>query len=205
MRPDNIRALAVIILFFIAHVSFAQHRVWNTGNPLKEDLYAWNPYGYINNTNSLDKTSKELTYLITFKDSTKLSTAGKIGEHKGQFFLYVDNETMTRSIRPSETLSIVYTPKKGQPLPGVAVDSCWLFRIVEGPVNLYTVTPQQADQFVIYIQDGPEGQMMMATRAKIRWMLKKDDMIGLSINNLQFIAAVKRHNMIVENERKKKR
>lgn len=197
-------SLAVALLA-IAHVSLAQYNSgWTKKNPVKDDLYMWNPYGYIGRYNTLDKTSKKLSYSIVLKDSTKIVASGKIGDHKGNFFLYVDNETMTRSIRPNETLSVTYMPKKGVPLVGIPTDSCWVFKMIEGPVNLYSVTPQELDQFVIYIQQGNDGAMMKATKGNFRKLLKNDQSIQVDINTNQFRSAVKKHNLFIEGENKKK-
>jgi hypothetical protein len=198
------RLSLVVALLTITHLSLAQHTSgWTKGNPVRDDLYMWNPYGYINRLNALDKTSKKLSYSIVFKDSTQILTPAKIGEHKGNFFLYVDNETMTRSIRPNETLSITYIPKKGSPLVGVPTDSCWVFKLIEGPVNLYSVTPQPLDQFVIYIQKGNDGPMMKATKGNIRKQLKNDQSVQVDINTNQFRSAVTKHNLFIERENKK--
>jgi hypothetical protein len=199
-----IRLFVMMCLLAAVKICSAQNAGWTKGNPVREDLYDWNPYGYINSSNALDRVSKKLPYSVVFKDSTKLITMGKIGEHKGNFYLYVDNETVTRSIRPNETLSITYLPKKGEPMVGMPTDSCWIFKLVEGDVNLYAVTPQPADQFVIYVESSSDNLFLKATKANFRKLLKKDQGIGLDINTQQFSSAVRRHNKAVENEKKKK-
>jgi hypothetical protein len=87
---------------------------------------------------------------------------------------------------------------------GMPTDSCWIFKLVEGDVNLYAVTPQPADQFVIYVESSSDNLFLKATKANFRKLLKKDQGIGLDINTQQFSSAVRRHNKAVENEKKKK-
>jgi hypothetical protein len=199
-----IRLFVMICLLTGVKICSAQNAGWTKGNPVREDLYDWNPYGYINSSNALDRMSKKLPYSIVFKDSTKLITMGKIGEHKGNFYLYVDNETVTRSIRPNETLSITYLPKKGEPMIGMPTDSCWVFKLVEGDVNLYSVTPQPFDQFVIYIEDSADNLFLNATKENFRKLLRNDRAIVADINMNQFRSAVRRHNKAVESEKQEK-
>jgi hypothetical protein len=199
-----IRLFVMICLLAAVKICTAQHvSGWTKGNPVRGNLYAWNPYGYIDSSHSLEWISKKLPYSIVFKDSTKLITIGKIGEHKGNFYLYVDNETVTRSIRPNETLSITYLPKKGEPMVGMPTDSCWIFKLVEGAVNLYAVTPQPLDQFVIYVESSSDNLFLTATKANFRKLLKNDQGIAVDINTQQFRSAVRRHNKAVESEKKK--
>lgn len=56
-------------------------------------------------------------------------------------------------IFPSDTQAIYYE-FSGHLITGVPADTCWLFRMVEGRINVYSPYPTEAREFHVAIQQG---------------------------------------------------
>ncbi len=99
--------------------------------------------------------------------------------------LVIDNKTDSIVIRPVDTKMIVtMLYRTNERMEGIPADSCWLFKIVKGPINGYSPFAEK-DAYLIAIQkeDGPIVplnkknlvELVGTTDPKINKLIEKDD------------------------------
>ena len=134
-------------------------------------------------TTPVEASSKKHEFTVIFKDSTKLTSRAKIDEHKGRFYLAINEPTLTRSIIPSQTLAISRPGKDGKIYTGIATDSCWLFKIVEGKINLYSVLSEDNFSFIIAMQKGNDAPIVPLNKENAKEAVIDDPTISAQISD----------------------
>src|SRR6188768_1539407 len=85
----------------------------------------------------LENNSMRREMTILYKDSTKETVRAKIDMYQGRYFLDIKDKTM--AIAPAQTLKLTVVGEYERIFIGIPTDSCWLFKIVSGHINLYSV------------------------------------------------------------------
>jgi hypothetical protein len=109
-------------------------------------------------------TNYATDYFVQRKDGSGFITKSKIhvDDAGRQYLLYKeDGSKEEKRVYASETMKISYEERrKGIRVEGMAWDSCWLFKLVEGKITLYSNFPPPMDLanetvFAIKVEDGP--------------------------------------------------
>jgi hypothetical protein len=138
--------------------------------------------------------SRPYIFTVVFKDSTKISKLSKIDEHNGQFFLAIDQPGEMRAIQPSETLELSRYSEQDGIYKGMATDSCWLFKVEEGKINLYSVLPENESRFVVALQRGDDGPILPLTIANVKEAIKDDEELLEKLNEKKLVGALMKYN-----------
>jgi hypothetical protein len=171
------------------------------------------------------------TYVVTMTDGSKLEVYSKIYLdtvlHKN-YLVFVDKNlkrsdpNRIKKIYPSQTRSIarnllleddqVVRKKFDSPLPvyftGFAAGSCWLFKIIEGPINVYSFFSEKmgtyffAPESIIALQSG-DGDMVNITEDNIKMMVGQDINALMAIQKKDYLGAIQKYNRDTEKDAKK--
>jgi hypothetical protein len=162
----------------------------NTFHPMMFNTY----YGTV---------SAKHQYRIVFTDGTDTVVNSMIHADTPSQYLLLENKAFRkkdsarfRRIYPRQTKYIARLDKSADTeYAGIASDSCWLFKVIDGKINAYSplAEDQVDDVFIKYIQkdNGPlleinsvtVGQMVEGNEDAIQLMFKK-----------KFIRAIKKYN-----------
>lgn len=168
-----VRGLFVVLLLFCGFLAEGQS-VFIPGPSPYRAYYPYYNGRRITPATSVERNSKKYYYTVLFKDSTKITMISKIDEHKRAFYLAIDQPGMTRSIRPSETLQIARRTSNGKIMVGMPMDSCWLFKIAEGKLDLYSVLSEEnKPRFVVAFQRD-DGPLLPVTQETVSEAIKDD-------------------------------
>lgn len=99
--------------------------------------------------------------------------------------LVIDNETDSIVITPADTkLVVTILYRTNERMEGIPADSCWLFKIVKGPINAYSpFAEKDAHLIAIQKEGGPivplnkENlfELVGTTDPKINKLIEKED------------------------------
>ena len=172
----------------------------------------------LNNMNWRANAGSGTIYKVKFKDtSTKEVVSYMYSDtilHKN-FLVYVDkkfkrSDTLHRNqkIYSDQTLyiSTVTDRSSSQEIYGVPTDSCWMFKVVSGPISVYSKYPELSTDFnpstiiAIQLNDGPTVKY---TAEALKQMVGQDADALESIENKNYIKAVKKYNRHAERAAKK--
>jgi hypothetical protein len=108
--------------------------------------------------------SQKHHFRILFADGKDTVVYTKIVADSPAEYLLLENTAVRKKdpgrftkIFPSQTRFISHVNViTGQDYAGLAADSCWLFRVIEGKINAYTAMAEISvdDEFLLYIQEG---------------------------------------------------
>jgi len=170
------------------------------------------------------------TFVVTMKDGTKKEVDSKIYNDtivKKNYLLLVDKSfkrsdtNRYKKIYPAQTISIarnvaapgdVIHKNAVQPPPvyfkGMPSDSCWMFKVVAGPISAYSYLSEQEDDQVfnpyavvaIQLNDGP---LMPLTDENLKQMVGQDINALEDIQKKNYFRAIKKYNKDVEKAAKK--
>ena len=170
------------------------------------------------------------TFVVTMKDGTKKEVDSKIYNDtivKKNYLLLVDKSfkrsdtNRYKKIYPAQTISIarnvaapgdVIHKNAVQPPPvyfkGMPSDSCWMFKVVAGPISAYSYLSEQEDDLVfnpyavvaIQLNDGP---LMPLTDENLKQMVGQDINALEDIQKKNYFRAIKKYNKDVEKAAKK--
>ena len=118
------------------------------------DIFARATTSIINNMGSskpgIAYTSEIQEYRVVLKDSTEMSILSKIyiDSTAHSYIIYSEKASATsnflvdKKLYSRNTLNIVRLKSKTRAsIDGRATDSCWLFKVIEGKINLYSFLP----------------------------------------------------------------
>lgn len=230
------KALLFVSLLFCANVLFAQYpgmaafRSQQTLQFARQQMnMQMNMQTWMMNRNS--SYNPKYKFVVTMKDGSTKEVKSRIYYDttlKKTYLLLVDkhykrsDSNRYQKIYPQQTLSIARDtswaqesigtngkPVQTEPLyTGKATDSCWMFRVISGPISAYSYSSEESDSqyftptsiIAIQLNDGP---IIKFTEDNLK------QMVGDRINVLEPIQlknyywAIRRYNRDIEKERKK--
>ena len=97
-------------------------------------------------------------------------------------------------LTPGETSQISRVIlETGEKFVGIATDSCWLFKAVEGDINAYNVAAIKGYSYLVAIQQG-DGPIVPLTKDSLEPIIKESPEAMKYLKKKNFTAAVKAFN-----------
>jgi hypothetical protein len=144
---------------------------------------------------SFEAASIKQVYTVVYLDSTTVTVRAEIGDYKGHTFLMINEPGVAKAIRPKDTRSlIVGTLDKPKYAAGIPADSCWLFKITNASINLYSLLPKSDSRFVVAIQKGNDAPILALTAENALAMIEEGHPARKWIAKGKLIDAVKTYN-----------
>jgi hypothetical protein len=143
-------------------------------------------------------------YTVQFKDSTRLTFRSRIHSDTIAKVSYLSFEDKTkpreaadrqRRILPSETIYVSRLDRSGVFIQGFPTDSCWLFRIESGKINIYSFLSEVSinTDYITAIQLG-EGPVEPLSEARLREMLQGDEKALKFLEKKNYYRAIREFN-----------
>ena len=208
--------LFLITLFIcISQNSLAQYPGMGAVRAQQSMQFAQQMQMQMMNMRSVTSSNDEFTFQITMRDSTKKEVTSAIytdTSTKKHFIVWIDKRykksdtNRYNKIYPSQTLSLtcVLIPKdegndiQGSYLPGKITDSCWMFKTIDGPINVYCYVihnerGQVNPSTVVGIQLS-NGPILAFTGENLKLMVGQNTRALELIDDKKYIRAIKKYN-----------
>jgi len=170
------------------------------------------------------------TFVVEMKDGSKKEFDSKIYHDtvlKKNYLLLVDKNykrsdtNRYKKIYPSQTVSIarnIAAPAnlihKNAVIPkpvyfaGQAADSCWMFKVISGPITAYSYMSQQEDDqifnpYTIVAIQLNDGLIVKYTEENLKQMVGEDINALVAIKDKNYYKAIKKYNKDIEKAAKK--
>ena len=161
--------------------------------------------------------STQYGFEILLKDSTKQKTYEVIrfdSVLRKTYFVVVnknfpksDPDHRNQKIYPDQTTQISRTNYSGKKIIGISKDSCWMFKVFRGAINVYSYLSEESgpnfqESTIIGIQLG-DGPILKYGAENLKQMIGSDADALESIENKDYLKAIKKYNHNVEKSSKK--
>jgi len=161
------------------------------------------------------------TFFATMKDGSRKEINSRIltdeTTHK-TYLLYVDkslpksDSNRNQKIYPDQTVSIerglgvISNPRSAfqntEPekfFKGIAKDSCWMFKVVSGDINVYSFLSEETGQYfyegtIVGIQLHDDGPIVKCTEENLKQMVGNDIDALENIQRKNYFKAIKKYN-----------
>ncbi len=190
--------ILVLLMFFCCLTGYTQYNIPVTTT--MRTPYGNVPYTYYvpgpryNYNYGQGNPSVKYKFTIELKNDSSITTRTRINLDKKEDFLIVKNKKEKREIRPAETKSIYRINYEGRKLIGIPADTCWLFNVKSGKINMYSFLSEEEDlSFVIAIQSGSDPIVPMNKETLTAIMGEDEDLMKL-IEKKKFIKAIQKYN-----------
>jgi hypothetical protein len=166
------------------------------------------------NLRGVKSSDIEYDFEVIMKDSTKKQVTSAIysDSTKKHFIVYVDkkykksDKNRYKIIYPSETLTIIcvleaqneYYNTPGHYVRSIPTDSCWMFKVISGRINLYSSmvnSVTESNAVGIQVNDGP---IIPFNENNLKTIIANDEDAMKRFENKKYIKAVKKYNDDVE-------
>lgn len=226
--------LVVTLLFFYSLRAFAQYPGMNKVYSDMGRQDAQQHMDMMMRMNALrganNVYNEKHSFIVTMLDSSKKEIYSKIYVDtvaKKMFLLYVDQSlkktdtNRVRKIYPSQTINIARSlippgtnavrQNVVAPRPiyyiGKPSDSCWMFKVISGPINAYSYLSEDGQEFspstIVGIQLN-NGPIINFTEGNLKQIIGQDDVDALQIvQNGNYLRAIKRYNSDMKKTAKK--
>jgi hypothetical protein len=132
-------------------------------------------------------------FTIDFGNDSSLTTLTKINLSDERHFLKVKVNKVKTEIKPGDTRSISRITYEGQKLVGIPADTCWLFKVRSGKINLYSFLAEMDLNYVIAMQEG-DGPIVKIRKEPLLAIMEGDEELQKLIKRGKYIKAVERYN-----------
>jgi hypothetical protein len=228
------KSILAILFVLLVNCAFAQYpgmaayRAQQTRQLAQDRMLA-----QMNTMNYLDRNyNPSYTFVVIMKDSSKLVLDSQILNDttlKKNYLLLVDKKfkrsdtNRYKKIYPSQTMSISRdisasfpSPQEddtGGPKPfylvGKASDSCWVFKVINGPISAYSSLSELSGDYLfkpfaivaIQLNDGP---IIKYNEDNLKQMVGQDLAALEDIQKKNYYKAIKKYNKDIEKAAKKK-
>lgn len=106
----------------------------------------------------------------TFVTKTRINLS-----QKGDNSITVKQKHGKKQIFPNDTKYIMRVTLDNKILKGIAADSCWLFKIVQGEISSYSFLAEEIQMYVIAIQAGDDGPIIPLTKENLMPLVVSDE------------------------------
>jgi hypothetical protein len=112
-------------------------------------------------------------------------------DHKD--FLKVKINKENKIIKPVDTKSIWRKASGGRKLVGIPADSCWLFKVATGKINLYSFLAEEDIKAVVAMQVG-DGAIVKISKETLLPIIGNITTLRKLVEKGEFVRAIERYN-----------
>jgi hypothetical protein len=143
------------------------------------------PYGNVNTTrwvagprmyNGGGEMTKSGKYKleITFPDDSVVTLSARFYFDRDTIYIVAKDKFNNKlEIYPHQTMKIRNSSSKFVHVDGITTDSSWLFRVIKGPINGYSVVPSETSH-VSFAQHGNDGLIFPLTKDNLKPLIMDD-------------------------------
>jgi len=161
--------------------------------------------------------STQYGFEILLNDSTKQKTYNPIqfDSVERKTYLVVVNKNFPKSdpdhrnqkIYPDQTTQIYRTNYSGKKIIGISKDSCWMFKIISGAINVYSYLSEESgptfqESTIIGIQSG-DGPILKYSAENLKQMVGNDPEALESVDSKDYLNAIRKYNRDIQKSSKK--
>ncbi|MBE9585768.1 hypothetical protein IM792_15030 [Mucilaginibacter sp. JRF] len=156
---------------------------------------------YVNN-------NAKFEYTVTSTDGSTQKIKSKIYQDSASRKFYIEfvdkkapksDPNRIQKIYPDQTISISRVVEYGvPPVYGIAKDSCWMFKVINGPINAYSHFAGTSDRYdestIIGIQNGENMPIIAFTPDNLKLLISKDRYAMDYFTRKKYLKALKEYN-----------
>jgi len=137
------------------------------------------------------------TFVIRLKNDSVFKMSAQMVRKDSVIVLESDGKIKT-VIWPVETIRISNLNNQGQSVIGIPVDSCWIFRVIKGSINGYSLTGAENADAIKWIQQGDEGPIIPLNKENLLSIVGTDPRILKLVDRGKFAKAIWQHNNLTD-------
>jgi hypothetical protein len=151
-------------------------------------------------------TNSKYDFIVTLKNDSEITVKSKIysdSSDNRDYVLYVNKElpksdsNRVRKIYCNETASITrFDTRTGDPIHGIATDSCWLFRVITGKIRAYSSLSEVqniSSEYLAGFQFGNED-IKPFDPDKLESIIKDNEKAYNAFKRGDYVQAIKKYN-----------
>jgi hypothetical protein len=143
------------------------------------------PYGNVNTTSwvagpRMDNGGGEMTKSgkynleITFPDDSVVTLSARFYFDRDTIYIVAKDKFNNKlEIYPHQTMKVRDFSSKLEPIDGITTDSSWLFRVIKGPINGYSIVPSETSH-ISFAQHGNDGRIFQANEKNLKPLIIDD-------------------------------
>lgn len=143
---------------------------------------------------AFEAASLKQLYTIVYQDSSVQTIRAEIGDYKGRTFLMIDEPGIAKTIQPKDTRSLIVGTIEKQRYVAIVGDTCWLFKIADAPINLYSLLPTLDRRFVVAVQKGAGAPIVALTMESALQMIEEGHPARKYVEKGKLLEAVRTYN-----------
>jgi hypothetical protein len=130
------------------------------------------------------KKGKERNYFnVALLNETIVKSYTRIDTRSVPHSVTIAQGDQVQRLTPSQTHLVSLLKDDGDEAIGIPADTCWLFKMAEGTLNIYTYLPYPDWSLVIALQKGDNGNIVRITPETLKTMIA-DNPRALQLFNL---------------------
>jgi hypothetical protein len=193
------KKIIILLVFFICALnSYAQFIPVTTTIPTPQGNIPYTYYVGVPRYNYGVKgpISTKHKFTIELMNDSLFTARTKINIGEGDDFLKVKINKEEKIIKPAETKSISRISELGNKLVGIPADSCWLFKVQSGKINMYSFLAEETLTYVIAMQigDGPIMPIKKETKEILEPIMNDRPRLLKLLEKEEFIRAIELYN-----------
>ena len=203
--PKLFKCVFVLSLIALADQSFGQGfytptRINTPYGPATIQTYHHMPMRYYHGPNG---ESMKHQFTIVLKNDSVFAAKTIVKANETTYFVQIKNGKEKTRLLPNQTKEIFWMdPAKGK-MSGVASDTCWLFTMVKGKINLYSPIPEYLAEPVAF-SDSEDGRIIKLDSDRLlEYIGYTDTKLVNMITRKDYHKAVARYNKKFEKDAKK--
>jgi hypothetical protein len=115
--------------------------------------------------------SQRYTFTIVLSNDSLFSASAKIDLKENKNKLKVKSKGKKMELYPADTKTISRITSTGKAIIGIPADTCWLFKITEGKINVYSFLAEFDNAYAIAIQEGNDGEIVKLNEENVKYMV----------------------------------
>ncbi|HEY5405853.1 MAG TPA: hypothetical protein VIJ92_02150 [Ginsengibacter sp.] len=199
MRYDkNFSIYAALLIIFVNAVT----SVSSQGHYLPPVNPNFGVAPLVYNNYNFETGSQYHKFSVVRKTGVDTIVIGKIVKDSFNYYLLSENKSVKKTdssrfikIFPNKTKSIIREDRGDHNFLGIANDSCWLFKTIEGPINAYTDLAEDIieDSHLLYVQKD-SGILITLNEENLDSLVLPVKRAGTLVKNKKYTKAILNYN-----------
>jgi hypothetical protein len=186
--------IIVVCFACFSLASFGQHSFSPAYAPPVHNPARYPGLGSRPSATAFEAASTKQLYTVVYLDSTITVVRAEMGDYKGRTFLMIDEPGVSKTIQPKDTKSLIAGTMEKQKYVAIPRDSVWLFKVLSGTINAYSLLPKTDRRFIVGIQKGDDTPIILLTKENVLMMIEPTRWTGKLIAEGRLVEAIKSYN-----------